>query len=62
MSSLNFSSLMDHIWPGITFLHSDAEGALGGIATMWNPNSMTRLEFMKDKNLLITKYQTSNER
>ena len=61
MSSLNFSSIVDHIWPGAAFMHFDAEGASGGIATMWNSSSMTGFELWKDKNVLVTKFQTSRE-
>ena len=43
-------------------MHSNVEGALGGISTMWNLSSMTGFELWKDKNVLITKFQTSNER
>ena len=59
MSSLNFSSIVDHT--GLAFMHSYAEGASGGIATMWNPSSMTGFEVWKDKNVLLTEFQTSRE-
>ena len=42
-------------------MYSDVEGAFGGIATMWNPSSMTRFELWRDKNVLITEFQTSRE-
>ena len=62
MSSSNFSRLVGHIWPRVAFMHVDADRALGGIATIWNPCYMTRLELWKDKNFLINEFQTSNER
>ena len=62
MSSSNFSRLVGHIWPGVAFMHVDVDGALGGIATMWNLCSMTGFELWKDKKFLIIEFQTSNER
>ena len=61
MSSLNFSSLVDHIWLGDSVRHSDAEGVSGGIATIWNSSSMTGFELWKDKTVLVTEFQTSRE-
>ena len=42
-------------------MHMDAEGASGGIATLWNPNSMMGVEVWKDRNFIITNFQTRIE-
>ena len=62
MTSVNFSSVMNHICLGTTFLHSDVEGASRGISIVYNSNTMAGLEGMKDKNLLIMDYKTNNEK
>ena len=62
MTSVNFSSVKNHIWPSAAFLLSDAKDASRVIAIMWNPNTMTRLEVMKDNNFLIVDFQIDNEK
>ena len=59
MSSANFDRIASHVWPKATYMHMDAEGASGGIATLWNPCSMTRVEVWRDRNFIITEFQTS---
>lgn len=44
MSSASFVKIASYIWPGARYLHMDADGASGGIATMWNLNSMKGYE------------------
>ena len=59
MSSANFNKIVSHVWPGATYMHMDAEGASGGIATMWNLYSMMGVEVWKDRNFIIIDFQTS---
>ena len=47
---------------GPTFMHMDADGALVGISTMWNPCPMTGVEIWKDNFFIITEFQTSNKK
>ena len=54
MSCASFDKIAGYIWPGAGYLHMDADGASGGIATMWNLNSMKGYEVWKDKNSLLT--------
>ena len=59
MSSENFGKLVGFICLGAAFLHVDTKGASGAIATVWIPCSMKGVEVWKDKNFLITNFQTS---
>ena len=56
MSSANFDKIVSHVWPGAAYMHMDTDGSSGGIATMWNPNSMVRVEVWKDRNFIITDF------
>ena len=59
MSSANFDKIASHVWPGVAYMHMDAKGALGGIATLWNPCTMMRVEVWKDINYITTNFQTN---
>ena len=61
MSSENFCKLVGFIWLGSTFLHVETKGDLGGIAIVWNPCSMKGVDIWKDKNFLLTDFQTSTK-
>ena len=60
MSSSNFDKIAGYIWPGAGYLHRDSDGASGGIATMWNLNSMKGYEIWKEKNFIITHFQMNS--
>ena len=59
MSCTNFDKIAGYIWPGAGYLHRDFDGALGGIATMWSQNSMVGYEITKEKNFIITHFQSN---
>ena len=54
MSSSSFDKIANYIWPGAGYIHRSLDGASGGIATMWNLNSMKGYEIWKDKNFVAT--------
>ena len=59
MSCASFDKIASHIWPGAEYLHMDADGASGGIATMWDPNSMKGTKVWKEFFIIITNFQSS---
>ena len=39
MTMSNLKSICSFIWLGANFCYSEVEGALGGVATFWNPSA-----------------------
>ena len=59
MSCASFDKIVGYIWPRAGYLHMDGDGASGGIATMWNLNSMKGDDFWKEKKFIITSFQSN---
>ena len=60
MSSSSFDKIANYIWPGAGYIHRGSDGASGGIATMWNLNSMKGYEIWREKNFVIIHFQSSS--
>lgn len=44
MKKANFDNVAKYLWLGATYSYNDAEGALGGLAVLWNPSRFNGLK------------------
>lgn len=40
MTHINFGKILEKHWVGASFYYSKANGASGGVATLWNPSKL----------------------
>lgn len=60
MTYQNFAMLVDSIWPGAAFHYGEAEGASGGIGTLWNKSKLDGNAVDISHNFLTTRFTMNN--
>ena len=53
-----FLRVANYIWPGAKYTYSDANGASGGIATMWNPDRTMGMDISISTHFVAKKFTT----